>query len=139
MKGSESTPKHLRKLLDSYDKRTDIDQNAFWLPPKVVLERLLDPHLKQRDRIEILIAQYAYAHGGNSPSAYELSDLMGISHRGVLFYIDALRSADPARAYRRHGRLFLTGTSYHHPLLDGPSDGQADGSADTGDESEGVD
>lgn len=112
------SPIHLRRLLDYYDNRSAVDARITWLPPKATLERLIDPKLRQRDRTEILIAAYAFAHGGNSPTSYELAIILGVAHATVLAYIKELLIEDPARAYRRHGKLFLARGRYDHPWLD---------------------
>jgi hypothetical protein len=88
-----------------------------WTPPPDLLDLLKDTSIRQRDRVELIIAYYAADHGGNSPPFQIIADVMGISKGNAYRY--ALELAQPwrGRAVRRDGQFWLVESQYTHPVI----------------------
>lgn len=88
-----------------------------WEPPDELLDLLADKRLKQRDRVELVIAFYAADHGGNSPSFQHIADIMGISKGNAYKYAKELTQDPFKRAVHRNGEFWLTNSTYTHPVI----------------------
>ena len=105
--------KHIKGLLDRYEQFTDLDRKTRWVAPKSVLLRLANPALHPEDRVEIVMAAYASAHGGNLPSQIITAELLGITRTWVSYSIKKLIMQN--RASFIHGELVLTNSEWKHP------------------------
>lgn len=107
---------HLRSLLEqlqdmSPDERQEAAANQ-WLPSEDCLKALLDPTLRQAERVERVIVYYKFDNGGASPSWDTVGGVLGISREAARQYgVDLVRQecADKVR-----GQLVLRHGKYLH-------------------------
>ena len=92
----------------------DYDQ---WEPPDDLLDMLSDKKLRQRDRVEMIIAFYAADHGGNSPTFDEIGAILGISKGNAYKYAMELTQDSERRAKRKNGTFWLVNSEYTHPVI----------------------
>jgi hypothetical protein len=88
-----------------------------WEPPAELLEMIADKKLLQRDRVELIIAFYASAHGGNSPTYEKIGEIMGASRGNVYRFAMELTQPPRARAVKRNGQFWLLDSEYTHPKI----------------------
>jgi len=92
----------------------DLDQ---WDAPEELLELIADKKLRQRDRVELVIAFYAADHGGVSPTYEEIGKIMGISAGNAFNYAMELTRPWECRAVKRNGKFWLVNSQYSHPVI----------------------
>jgi hypothetical protein len=112
------TIEHLKHYLEMYDEMTERERDqaarVAWMPPRDVVNMLLDPSLKQRDRVEIVIVAFSVSHPGHTPSWDEIARILGITKRVVYEYGKQLK--DEGRAEIRDGKFCLHPSNYEHPV-----------------------
>lgn len=113
------TEQHLRAWLKTYDAMTEDERTEAaklaWMPPRNVVQLLLDPKLLQRDRVEIVICAYSASVPGHSPSWDEIGRVLGIAHVNARLYGRQL--LDLGRAEMRNGKFCLKPAAYSHPII----------------------
>src|SRR5689334_15576847 len=76
---------HLRDLLDQLQDMTPAERDEAsqtqWIPPVRVVEKLLDPSLRQHERVEIIIGAHKTDCGGQSPTWDTIAGVLGISQK----------------------------------------------------------
>lgn len=73
--------------------------------------------LRQRDRAELVVAAYASAHGGNSPTFEELGEIMGCGRGNAYRFAMELTMDSQRRAVHKGGKFWLVNSKYTHPLV----------------------
>jgi hypothetical protein len=86
-----------------------------WEPPDELLQLLKDTSIRQHTRVELIVAFYAYDHGGNAPPFQLIADIMDISKGNAYRY--AMTLAARGSAISRHGDFWLVDSKYTHPLV----------------------
>lgn len=94
----------------------DYDQ---WEPPTELLEMIAQKKLRQRDRVELVIAFYAADHGGNSPTYEKIGEILGIPRGNAYKFAMELTMAHQRRAVKRNGQFWLINSEYTHPVIKG--------------------
>lgn len=92
----------------------DYDQ---WEPPDQLLELMANKHLRQRDRVELIIAFYAADHGGNSPTYEKIGEILGASKGNAYKFAMELTQPWECRAVKRNGQFWLINSRYTHPVI----------------------
>jgi hypothetical protein len=110
---------HLRGLLEQLqamtrDERKEASQDQ-WIPSEDCLKQLLNPDLRQCERVEIIIVYHKFDNGGQSPSWDTVGGVLGISHTSARQYGREL--LDLARADKVRGHLVLRHGRYLHFLI----------------------
>lgn len=92
----------------------DYDQ---WEPPDELLDLIAQKKLRQRDRVELIIAFYAASHGGNSPTYDKIGEILGTSKGNAHKYAMELTQPWECRAMKKNGQFWLINSEYTHPVI----------------------
>lgn len=88
-----------------------------WEPPSELLDLLTQGSLRQRDRVELVVAFYAAEHGGNSPTYEKIGEIMDIDRGNAYKYAMQLCSPWECRAIKKNGQFWLINSEYTHPVI----------------------
>jgi hypothetical protein len=92
----------------------DYDQ---WEPPSELLEMIAAKKLRQRDRVELIIAFYAVDHGGNSPTYEKIGEVLRTSRGNAYKFAMELTMPWECRATKKNGQFWLLNSQYTHPSI----------------------
>lgn len=120
-KRQSKTEQHLSEYLAMFDDMTESERTEAaklaWMPPRRVVEILLDNTLRQRDRVELVIVAFSATHPGHTPSWDDVARILGISRTVALNYGRQLQAE--GRAELRDGKFCLRPAAYSHPIIRG--------------------
>lgn len=88
-----------------------------WEPPMELMELLTQKRLRQRDRVELVIAFYAADHGGNSPTYDKIGEVLSTSKGNAYKFAMELTQSNERRAVKRNGQFWLINSQYTHPVI----------------------
>ncbi len=107
---------HLRSMLERVQAMTDEERREAalnqWIPGEDCLLSLLDPALRQAERVERVIVYHKYDTGGQSPSWDTVGGVLGISREAARQYGAELVKRE--RADKVRGQLILRHGKYLH-------------------------
>lgn len=101
-------PRLIKPFVPDYDT---------WEPPSELLDLLTQKHLRQRDRVELIVAFYAADHGGNSPTYEKIGEVMDIDRGNAYKYAMQLCQPWECRAVKKNGQFWLVDSEYSHPVI----------------------
>lgn len=111
--------RHLRKLRDRIEAMTEeerrINLQKKWIPTLADIDFLLDPSLRQRDRVEAIIVFHKRDMKGDSPSFPLIGEVLGVSKQSARRFGDEL--VKRGRAFHECDRFVLNEGEYLHPML----------------------
>src|SRR5258706_6326796 len=91
-----------------------------WEPPAELIEFLdkkKHPKFRQRDRVELIVAFYSLAHGGNAPTYEKIGEVLKISRSNAHRFAMELTMESERRAVKRNGKFWLINSQYSHPVI----------------------
>lgn len=98
-------------------------ESDHWEPPPELLD-LIDKKknkkMRQRDRVELVIAFYAAEHGGNTPTYEKIGQVMGIPRANAHRFAMELTQPWERRAIKTNGKFWLVNSVYSHPIIREP-------------------
>lgn len=118
----DKTPRvlrHLHKLREQIDAMTEderrVNLQKQWIPTVADIDFLLNPLLRQRDRVEAIIVFHKRDMKGDSPAFPLIGDVLGISKQSAQRFGDEL--VKRGRARHECKRFVLNEGEYLHPML----------------------
>jgi hypothetical protein len=118
----DKTPRvirHLQRLREQVAAMTEAERQANlqkqWIPTVADLDFLLNPSLRQRDRVEAIIVMHKRDMRGDSPTFPLIGEVLGVSKQSAQRFGDELVMHGRARHECR--RFILNEGEYRHPMF----------------------